>query len=57
VLKIARERGLKNDEVLNMKAIEVMDEVLYDFERSEYEKRLNKLVNERNEHFNKINHA
>ena len=57
VLKIARERGLKNDEVLNMKAIEVMDEVLYDFERSEYEKRLNKLVNERNEHFNKINNG
>lgn len=57
VLKIARERGLKNDEVLNMKSIEVMDEVLYDFERSEYEKRLNKLVNERNEHFNKINNG
>jgi len=57
VLKIARERGLKNDEVLSMKAIEVMDEVLYDFERSEYEKRLNKLVNERNEHFNKINNG
>ena len=57
VLKIARERGLKNDEVLTMKAIEVMDEVLYDFEHSEYSKRFNRIMNERNEHFNKVNNA
>lgn len=54
VIKIGRERGLTNEEVLSLPAIEIMDEVLYDFERSEYEKRYNKLLQDRQEHFNKL---
>lgn len=54
VIKIGRERSLTNEQVLSLPAIEIMDEVLYDFERSEYEKRYNKLLQDRQEHFNKL---
>ena len=54
VVKIGRERGLTNDEVLNLSAEEVYMELLLDFERTEFEKNLHRIYREREEHFAKI---
>lgn len=54
VVKIGRERGLTNDEVLALSAEEVYMELLLDFERNEYEKNLHRIQKEREEHFSKI---
>lgn len=55
VFKIAKERGMSNDAVLNMTAIEVYTEMLYEFERNEYTQRYNEVIKQRQEHFNKVN--
>jgi hypothetical protein len=54
VIKIARERGLTNDQVLAMTAEEVYMELLLDFERSEFSSNYEKIVKERQEHFSKV---
>ena len=54
VVKIGRERGLTNDEVLNLSAEEVYMELLLDFERTEFEKNLHRIYKEREEHFAKV---
>lgn len=54
VVKIGRERGLTNDEVLALSAEEVYMELLLDFERTEFETNLNRIYREREAHFAKV---
>ena len=54
VFKLGAERGMTNDEVLALPAIEVYMQMLYEFDRSEYEKRLNEVIRNRQEHFSKL---
>ena len=53
VVKIARERGMHNNEVLNMTAIEVMTEILYDYAKSTYSKDLNDIQQRNADHASK----
>lgn len=54
VFKIGKERGMTNDQVLNMTAIEVYMQMLHEFEVSEYQKSYNELKQAQQEHFNKL---
>ena len=54
VVKIGRERGMSNDEVLALSAEEVYMELLLDFERSEFEKNLHEIQKRNQEHFSKV---
>lgn len=54
VFRMGRQRGMTNDEVLDLPAIEVYTELLYDYEQSEYEKRYTEIVRQRQEHFSKL---
>lgn len=54
VFRMAKERGTTNDAILNMTAIEVYTEMLHNFETSEYQKRLQKITDARNQHFAKL---
>jgi hypothetical protein len=54
VFRYGKNRGMKNDEVLQMPAIEIYTELLYDYEQSEYEKRYSEVMKQRQEHFSKL---
>lgn len=54
VFSYGKSRGMTNDEVLTLPAIEIYTELLYDFEKSEYEKRYTDIINNRKEHFSKL---
>lgn len=54
IVKIGRERGLKNDEVMEISAEEIYMEMMLDFDRSEYEKRYSELIEHRRKHFESI---
>jgi len=54
VFKIGKERAMSNDEVLAMPAIEVYTEMLYDYERSQYEQRYAQIIRQQQEHANKL---
>ena len=54
VFTYGKNRGMTNDQVLNLPAIEVYTELLYDYERAEYEKRYNQVMQQHQEHFNKL---
>jgi len=54
VFKIGKERAMSNDEVLAMPAIEVYTELLYDYERSQYEQRYSQIIRQQQEHANKL---
>lgn len=55
VFEYGKKRGMTNDEVLALPAIEIYTELLYDFEKSEYEKRYTQIMQNRAEHFAKLN--
>ena len=55
VFKIGRERGLKNDEVLAIPAIEIYMELLQSFREAQYSKQLTEIKKQRAEHFGKLN--
>lgn len=54
VFRIGRERGMTNDQVLNMTAVEVYTELLHNFETDVYQKRLQNIANDRAAHFSKF---
>lgn len=54
VFKIGKERAMSNDEVLAMPAIEVYTELLYDYERSQYEQRYSQILRQQQEHAAKV---
>lgn len=54
VFRIGSERGMTNDEVLALPAVEVYMQMLYEYDKSEYEKRLNEVIKARQEHFSKV---
>lgn len=54
VFKIGAERGMTNDEVLALPAVEIYMQMLYEYDRSEYEKRLNEVIKNRHAHFSKL---
>lgn len=54
VFKIGKEREMSNDEVLAMPAIEVYTELLYDYERSQYEQRYSQIIRQQQEHAQKL---
>lgn len=54
VFKYGKNRGMTNDEVLQVPAIEIYTELLYDYRISEYEKRYSEVVRNRQEHFSKV---
>jgi hypothetical protein len=54
VFKYGKARGMKNDEVLELPAIEIYTELLYDYDSSEYEKRYGEVIRQRQEHFSKL---
>lgn len=54
VFKIGKERAMSNDEVLAMPAIEVYTELLYDYERSQYEQRYSQIIRQQQEHAQKL---
>jgi hypothetical protein len=54
VFKIGKERAMSNDDVLAMPAIEVYTEMLYDYERSQYEQRYSQIIRQQQEHANKL---
>lgn len=54
VFRYGKNRGMTNDEVLQVPAIEIYTELLYDYKSSEYEKRYSEVVRNRQEHFSKV---
>jgi len=54
VFKIGKERGMTNDQVLELSAVEVYTEMLYNYRAAEYEKSLTKIKQNRQEHFAKM---
>lgn len=54
VFRIGRERGMSNDAVLEMSAIEVYTELLYDYRESEFKKRLQEVHRQKQEHLDKL---
>lgn len=54
VFKIGKERAMSNDEVLAMPAIEVYTELLYDYEKSQYEQRYSQILRQQQEHASKL---
>lgn len=47
IVKIGRERGMSNDEVLSLSAEEVYMEMLLDFDRSEFQKEYQRIINQK----------
>lgn len=54
VVEYGKNRGMTNDQVLALPAIEVYMELLIDYRKGQYAKRLQEIHKAREEHFSKL---